>query len=125
MLQSSRKIVAQPHALVLKSSRSTKLVDTSAASTAAPTVSTDGADCSQFTELTVICKKLTALYKIRLWWYYANSDQWVPESAASHDVNANEAAAFVVNTGAASGVYVQVVDNAAPVAIVVWAEADK
>lgn len=91
--------------------------DTAAAS---PSAATDGADCSMWTQIAVVCRKAAAThsYATRLWWYYAAAGLWVEDTSVAQNVTDAAAVAFVVNTGAASRVYVEVTLTGAAAAFV-------
>lgn len=93
----------------------------------APSAASDGADCSTWSQVAIVCKKAAAAasYSTRLWWYYCNAGVWVADSSVDQTVTDAEHKAFVVNTGAASAVYVEVTVVAGAPAAYVVAEANQ
>ena len=119
-------MVSRPHVLVLQTDSSViYLLDTNA-TTGVPAAASAGANCAQWSEITIVCKSRPAGYKVRVWWYYLNSAEWVMDSIGEKTVAATIASAFVLNTGAASAVYVQLTQlDAHADNVKVLAEADK
>lgn len=83
--------------------------------------------CTNWTQVTLVCRcTIGASYSIRLWWFYASASLWVRDRAFGvKTVPLEEPAAFVVSTGAASGIYVEVYASEDDAVADIWAEADK
>ncbi len=104
-----------------------RVVAGATAATSQPDELTLPLNCTQWTQLTLICVcEGGDHYSVQLWWWYAGAARWVRDAGfGTKVISGSETSAFVVATAAASGFYLQLEDVSEGASASIWAEADK